>query len=208
ADGIPPMRGNEALTEGEASTEELKNKEEEKNTEEVVGAKEEEVKPVVEDNTEETLVISSNPITPIVQPETVTTSPSVVEPTILTPPPAETLSVWINYVVQPGESLWGIATKFGTKVEIVKKSNNITNEVLSPGQILKIYAKSSKSNQPNATPIPAVQTISYTVQKGDNLNKISQKYGTTLEAIMKQNNLGSSTIKEGQILSITVKNGE
>ncbi|NLB51577.1 MAG: LysM peptidoglycan-binding domain-containing protein [Syntrophomonadaceae bacterium] len=42
------------------------------------------------------------------------------------------------YIVQPGDSLNSIAQKYGTSVEMLKRINNLTSEVLNPGYILKL----------------------------------------------------------------------
>jgi LysM repeat protein len=44
-----------------------------------------------------------------------------------------------NHIVQPGESLWGIAAKYGKSLEAVIHANNISNpEVIHPGQVIII----------------------------------------------------------------------
>ena len=43
-----------------------------------------------------------------------------------------------TYVVQKGDSLWGISKKFNVSIEELKKNNNLTNNLLSIGQILTI----------------------------------------------------------------------
>ncbi|MCB0839852.1 MAG: LysM peptidoglycan-binding domain-containing protein, partial [Bacteroidetes bacterium] len=48
---------------------------------------------------------------------------------------------WISHVVSPGESLWQISQKYGTKVEIIKMINKLTNDDISEGMRLKILAK-------------------------------------------------------------------
>lgn len=42
------------------------------------------------------------------------------------------------YIIQPGDSLNSIAEKYGTSVEMLKRINNLTSEVLNPGYILKL----------------------------------------------------------------------
>jgi len=43
---------------------------------------------------------------------------------------------------------------------------------------------------------------SYTVQRGDNLYRISKRHNTTVEAIMSANGLNSTLIRPGDVLSI------
>ena len=42
------------------------------------------------------------------------------------------------YTVKKGDSLYSIANKFGTTIENIKKNNNLSSNILSIGQILKI----------------------------------------------------------------------
>lgn len=59
-------------------------------------------------------------------------------------PAATPQSRWITHTVAPGETLWQIAQKYGTKVEIIKVSNKLTTDSLATGQQLQIFAKEDK----------------------------------------------------------------
>jgi membrane-bound lytic murein transglycosylase D len=48
----------------------------------------------------------------------------------------------ITYKVQPGDTLWGIATKKGTSIDEIKKWNNLKSEEVIPGQVIKIIVSS------------------------------------------------------------------
>ena len=96
-------------------------------------------------------------------------------------------NVEIEYIVQKGDSLYKIATKYNTSVDEIKKLNNITSNILSVGQVLKIPNNSINNNE-------------YIVQKGDSLWSISQKFNTTVNEIKNKNNLSSNVLSIGQIL--------
>ncbi len=101
-----------------------------------------------------------------------------------------------TYTVKKGDSLYSIATKYNTTVDELKKINNLTSNILSIGQILKLPSdKSSDVKQKE-------NTISYTVQKGDSLYSIAKKYSTTIDKIKSINNLTTNTLSINQKLLI------
>lgn len=44
----------------------------------------------------------------------------------------------VSYIVKSGDTLWGIAQKYSTTVDAIKKANNLKNDKLSIGQVLLI----------------------------------------------------------------------
>lgn len=95
-----------------------------------------------------------------------------------------------TYIVQKGDSLWSIANKFNMTVSELKNLNNLTNNLLSIGQVLKIKDSSNNGK------------TTYTVQKGDSLWVIANKYGITTEELKSYNNLTSNLLNIGQVLKI------
>ena len=97
------------------------------------------------------------------------------------------------YIVKKGDSLWSIARAYNTTVDELKKLNNLSTNLLSVGQILKIPVKSEVENY-----------NIYTVVKGDTLYKIANQFGVTVNDIITANNLKSNTLQIGQKLSIPI----
>ena len=95
-----------------------------------------------------------------------------------------------TYIVQKGDSLWSIANKFNMTVSELKNLNNLTNNLLSIGQVLKIKDSSNNGK------------TTYTVQKGDSLWVIANKYGITTEELKSYNDLTSNLLSIGQVLKI------
>lgn len=100
-----------------------------------------------------------------------------------------------TYTVKKGDSLYQIAKKYNTTIDVLKKINNLTNTSLSIGQVLKIPTESQEVSEPTSKNI-------YTVKKGDSLYQIAKKYNTTIDTLKKINNLTSNTLSIGQIITL------
>lgn len=100
------------------------------------------------------------------------------------------------YVVQKGDSLWSISSKLGVSVSDIKKSNNLSSNNLSIGQVLIIPSKKSDDEESNA------EENVYVVKKGDSLWLIAKNYNTSVDEIKRLNNLSSNTLSIGQRLKI------
>ena len=53
-------------------------------------------------------------------------------------PKSSSATSTINYTVKSGDSLWKIARLFNTTVAIIKELNNLSSDLLSIGQVLKL----------------------------------------------------------------------
>lgn len=100
------------------------------------------------------------------------------------------------YIVKKGDSLYSIANKYNTTVEELKRINNLTSNILSIGQALKLPSDKVSDIEKEEN------TISYTVQKGDSLYSIARKYDTTIDRIKDLNNLTTNLLSIGQVLLI------
>ena len=96
------------------------------------------------------------------------------------------------YTVKAGDSLYSIANKYGMTVDELKILNNLTSNLLTIGQMLKV------SYEENIGEIEF-----YEVKRGDTLYSIALKYNTTVDSLMKNNDLTSSFLQVGQVLKIS-----
>lgn len=101
-----------------------------------------------------------------------------------------------TYIVKKGDSLYSIANKYNTTVDELKRINNLTSNILSIGQVLKLPSDKVSDIEKEEN------TINYTVQKGDSLYSIARKYSTTIDKIKDLNNLTTNLLSIGQVLLI------
>ena len=106
----------------------------------------------------------------------------------------EYLALSDTYKVKSGDTLYSIAKKYNISVNELKELNNLKNNNITVGQLLKI-----KSN------IPSKEVTGknyYIVKSGDTLYSIAKKYNTTVDEIKKLNNLKSDNLSIGMELKI------
>ena len=106
-----------------------------------------------------------------------------------------------TYVIQRGDTLAKIATRYGVTVKQLTDLNGIKNpNLIVPGQTLKIPGTTTA---PAATSAPSESQKTYTVQAGDNLAGIAAKFNVTVQALQQANNISNpNQIYTGQILKI------
>ncbi|MCD5480607.1 LysM peptidoglycan-binding domain-containing protein [Lactobacillus delbrueckii subsp. bulgaricus] len=111
-----------------------------------------------------------------------------------------------SYTVVKNDTLWGLSKKYGVSVSDLKKANGVSGHLIYVGQKLQIPTKSTKATKTakTSTSTSTVDTTSttHTVVKGDTLWSLAKKYGVSVSALMKANNLSSSTILIGQSLNL------
>lgn len=97
-----------------------------------------------------------------------------------------------TYIVQAGDTLSGIAQKYGTTYQELARINNIVNpNLIQIGQVIKISEKNSVTDR------------IYTVKSGDTLSKIAKMYNTTVGDLVTKNNISNpNLILVGQKIKI------
>lgn len=99
-----------------------------------------------------------------------------------------------HYVVQSGDSLSGIATKFGLSMMTLWWANNLTSkDALSIGQTLVV---------------PPVDGLVATVKVGDTLDSLASKSKITTTAILDANHLTDTNLIVGQTLLLPGAEGD
>lgn len=98
-----------------------------------------------------------------------------------------------TYTVKSGDTLSGIAAKYGTTWQALQQINGIADaNKIYPGQVLRVTGSAAA---------PAAKT--YTVRSGDTLSGIAAKYGTTWQHLQQINGIADANrIYPGQVLRI------
>ena len=111
-------------------------------------------------------------------------------------------SFYRTYVVQRGDTLTYIASRFKTTVDELVKLNDIQNpNLIYVGEILKI--PTVKDIKRTASVSENMHTLTYVVRDGDTLTSIARRFNTTVNEIAKLNNISDKNlIYIGQVLKI------
>lgn len=110
---------------------------------------------------------------------------------------------YTEYKIKEGDCLWTIARQFQLSIQELAEVNDIDKEkVLSPGLLLKIPQNQSSDSAENQE----IPTTVHTVQKGESLWDIAQKYRLSLDKISSVNNLKRpDSLYIGQEINIPIE---
>jgi len=116
---------------------------------------------------------------------TATPTATSIAPTA-TPTPTSIPTGQCTYVVQWGDTLYSIARRYGTTVNVLVSMNGLADpNYIRTGQVL--YVPCGTTPPPTITPVPGCPGFTYTVVSGDTLSSIARRYGTTVSAILAYN---------------------
>ncbi|GDX83804.1 hypothetical protein LBMAG42_56150 [Deltaproteobacteria bacterium] len=117
-----------------------------------------------------------------------------------------------THTVKSGDTLSGIASKYGVSVEQLQKLNGIKGTKILSGQKLKVSVSeapaepapkaSSKTSSKSSVKATTTKSVSYTVKGGDTLGSIAERYDCSVTELKSWNGLKGSTIYPGQKLKI------
>ncbi|MFJ6973962.1 MAG: LysM peptidoglycan-binding domain-containing protein [Ligilactobacillus ruminis] len=112
-----------------------------------------------------------------------------------------------TYTVKSGDSVWKIAHEHGMSMDELKSLNGLKDNLIIPGQVLKIKGTSSNTKQKIKTSSKetAEAGATYVVKAGDSLWAVANRQGLTVAELKRINGLSSDTIYVGQRLKVTQK---
>jgi len=145
----------------------------------------------------------------------------VVVPVVLPPTAVPTEVPGFDYVVQRGDNYYRIAQRFGVSLTDLLAVNNVVNpSILFVGVVLRIPSSNPPPDNGGTTPpenptaeptvAPTATTspadlpgaFAYVVQRGDNLFRLSLRFGVSVDRIKQLNGLVTNIIYIGQTLII------
>ena len=101
-----------------------------------------------------------------------------------------------TYTVKKGDTLWDIAINNGTTVDQLMQDNNLTSSLIFPGDKLTYNTTVAQVAQ-------AKEEGYYTVVLGDTLGKISNRFGVSVDQLVKLNNIDNpNLIYVGTVLKV------
>ncbi|MEM7145382.1 MAG: LysM peptidoglycan-binding domain-containing protein [Verrucomicrobiota bacterium] len=144
--------------------------------------------------------------------KTATPAPTSPAPTKTTaparpsPPPA---AGGKTYVIQQGETLHAVARKHNVSIsQLIAANNLVSPDNIQLGQTLVIPgahppAPSQSSTAAPQAPAEPTRTANYTVRRGDTLSSIARAHGSSVSAIITENNMANpNALALGQSLRI------
>lgn len=118
----------------------------------------------------------------------------------------------VSHTIRLGETLGGIAEKYGVSVASIRELNGIYGSKIIAGKSIKIIVKNSVISKATAGQSPSVSanpakqknTIRHLITSGETLISIAEKYKVSVEEIKRVNGLLNSRIVAGKTLVIPV----
>jgi LysM repeat protein len=110
-----------------------------------------------------------------------------------------------TYTVKSGDFLSTIASRHGITLTQLRNWNNISGDLIFPGQKLVVKQGTSTPSTPQASNSTSTNSNSngrYSVKSGDSLWSLAESNGTTINQLKSWNNLKSDTIYVGQNLRV------
>jgi membrane-bound lytic murein transglycosylase D len=124
-----------------------------------------------------------------------------------------------THTVRKGETLSGIARRYGVSQAQLKRWNGLKSSQVRAGQRLKVGGSTSRTVVADASAAErrqhakgggsreagAVKARTHKVRKGETLSAIAAKYGVTVDSIRQANGMSSSKVMAGKTLKIPAR---
>ncbi len=112
-----------------------------------------------------------------------------------------------RYRIASGDTLGGIARRFGTTVSSLQQWNGLQSTRIRAGRYLIVNPNPQSSPKPassqratSSTPPPGSGT--YTIRRGDSLSAIARRFGVSVRDLQRWNGLSGTRIHSGKTLVV------
>ena len=116
--------------------------------------------------------------------------------------PGETENNLMLHVVKQGETLFSISKMYKVSLNDLRKVNNLEDDKITVGTVIKIPKSPEKKIAGNNTPKTNSKAVYHIVKPGETLYRIHINYKVPLATLRKLNHLKDNNIKVGQKLRI------
>ncbi|MEQ9404442.1 MAG: LysM peptidoglycan-binding domain-containing protein [Cyclobacteriaceae bacterium] len=113
-----------------------------------------------------------------------------------------TEGLFVIHEVEEEETLYSIARRYNSSVNLIVTFNEIVDNRIDIGQILSVLVEESESNVVESDISIAGNDNMHLVEAGETLYSISKKYDVKLRDLRRLNNLEDNSISPGQSLKI------
>ncbi|HWM33710.1 MAG: LysM peptidoglycan-binding domain-containing protein [Actinomycetota bacterium] len=119
-------------------------------------------------------------------------------------PKAPTVAVPRSYVVKAGDTVSGIAARYGLSTASVLALNGLGwKSLIFPGQTLKLTGAASTPAAPTSSTVGS-RPATYTIKRGDTISGIASRYGLSTATLLTLNGLSrTSIIYPGQSIKLS-----
>jgi membrane-bound lytic murein transglycosylase D len=121
-----------------------------------------------------------------------------------TPARASTAASARSHMVKPGDTLWGVARRYGVTVPALAAENGMTSQSqLVAGTRLKVPGPGSAGDA--GAPSAESSRMTYKVRRGDTLTEIAQRFNVSVQQLKAWNQIRqSNSLKAGQKIVVYV----
>ncbi len=107
-----------------------------------------------------------------------------------------------THIVQPGETLWAIASTHGISIDAIARANHLRNvDVLQPGQRLVIPA--SPPRRADGKTAATTRYTTYKIRSGDTLWALARRFDMRVEELAALNGIApDAPLQLGQVLKV------
>ncbi|PJJ55105.1 LysM peptidoglycan-binding domain-containing protein [Compostimonas suwonensis] len=134
---------------------------------------------------------------PVLTPAAASTTPSATATVAEAAPP--------QYIVSSGDTVSGIAARFGLSTQAVLDLNGLSSDsLIFPDQVLRLAADPASHAPAAPAPQPAAAGgLEYTIQAGDTIGAVAERYGLPVQDVLDANGLSwTSIIYPGQVVTV------